>query len=332
MTKIETHTGQLTDELAALADSYEFKPYFFVSAASEDGLNTIFRNRLARFLARCEDHGQAVILVAKDDSGTPVGFCGSEVLDFDSAVLKTQSGRIPFCVIGSDDYSIARPLADRLISAALDWLKDRDVVFTNIRSASLELPLIHAVEQAGFHLVDNGITMLIHKDNSPKYEKSGYDIRLFAEKDLETVLEIMRGAYTHDRYHLDPKIPYDAAEELYQLWIHHCCTAPKDQEWVLIAERKGVVKGFFQYQHEPEFSEATGIGLFSYGPAAVVRDRTALGAYYSLLSFAINDSILRGGTYAMIRIPFGIQPILKLTLRTGPSFMTNDLTFHHWKS
>jgi hypothetical protein len=100
---------------------------------------------------------------------------------------------------------------------------------------------------------------------------------------------------------------------------------------VLIAERNGVIKGFFQYQYEPEFSDATGIKLFSYGPAAVVRDRTALGAYYSLLSFAISDSIVRGGTYAMTRIPFGIQPILKLTLRLGPSFMTNDLTFHHWR-
>ncbi|MFH1676848.1 MAG: hypothetical protein ABIC40_07470, partial [bacterium] len=110
----------------------------------------------------------------------------------------------------------------------------------------------------------------------------------------------------------------------------NCSMSPKYQEWVLVADRNGVNKGFFQYELNKEFTDATGTGLFSYGPAAVMRDRTALGAYYSLLSFAINDSIMRGGTYAMTRIPFGIQPILKLTLRLGPSFMTNDLTFHHW--
>ena len=361
MITIEPYTGPITDEITSLADSYEFKPYFYVSAAPDEGLNKIFNKRLANFLARCGSKpGQAAFLAAIDESGKLAGFVGVEVLDFDSAVLAIASGRILFCVVapsvnpGSprfnpempphEAYRLARPVADQLIDAALQWLHERDVVFTNVRTAALELPLIHALEKAGFYLIDNGITAFYHKDNAPKYEKSGYDIRLFADKDLPRVQEIMRGAYTQDRFHLDPRIPHHAAEELYQLWIEHSATSPKDQEWVLIAERSGsgavssevgtkagVVKGFFQYQYEREFSEATGIGLFSYGPAAVVRDRTALGAYYSLLSFAVNDSIMRGGTYAMTRIPFGIQPILKLTLRLGPSFMTNDLTFHHWR-
>ncbi|HDS29592.1 MAG TPA: hypothetical protein ENN67_00975, partial [Firmicutes bacterium] len=224
MTSIELYSGQLTDEIGRLADSYEFKPYFFVSAAPPDGLNTILRNRISRFLTKAADNKSAAFFLANNDKGELEGFCAVEILDFDSAVLKIQSGRIPYCVTGSKDYNAARPVADALIDAAMSWLRERDVVFTNIRTAALELPVIHAVEKAGFYLVDNGITALYHKDNAPKYEKSGYDIRLFAEKDLQTVLEIMRGAYTHDRFHLDPKIPHDAAEELYQLWIHHCCT------------------------------------------------------------------------------------------------------------
>jgi hypothetical protein len=361
MTTIKAYSGPITDEITALANSYEFKPYFYVSAAPDEGLNKIFVGRLTRFLARCQAKpDQCAFLTALDESGKLVGFIGVAVLDFDSAVLGTPSGRIPFCVIapsvnpGSsrftpemplhEAYRLARPVADEILASALQWLREQEIVFTNVRTAALELPLIHALESAGFYLIDNGITAFYHKDNAPKYEKSGYDIRLFADKDLPTVQQIMRGAYTQDRFHLDPRIPNRAAEELYQLWIEHSATSPKDQEWVLIAERSGsgpvstevgtkaaVIKGFFQYQYEHEFSEATGIGLFSYGPAAVVRDRTALGAYYSLLSFAVNDSIMRGGTYAMTRIPFGIQPILKLTLRLGPSFMTNDLTFHHWR-
>ncbi len=333
--KIEKFTGELTDDIGRVADAYEFKPYFYVSAAPPDGLNKIFRAQIGRFAGFClKQPDKAAIFVARDDSGAVKGFSGAQVLDFDTAVLKIPSGKIPFCVAGPSDrsdYPTSRPVADALVKASIDWLSERGVVFTNIRTAALELPVIHAVENAGFYLIDNGITAFYHKDNSPKYEKGAYDIRLFADKDLPAVLEIMKGAYTQDRFHLDPNIPYDAAEELYQLWIHSCCASPRDQEWVLIAERKGVIKGFFQYQYEREFSEATGIGLFSYGPAAVVRDRTALGAYYTLLSFAVSDSIVRGGTYAMTRIPFGIQPILKLTLRLGPSFMTNDLTFHRWE-
>ena len=349
MNKIELYTGELTDEIKSLADLYEFKPYFYVSAAPDDGLNKIFRDRLGKFIEKAAGNpSRAGFLTARDQDGKLAGFIGVEVLDFDSAVLAAPSGRIVFCVVspshnpGSprfnldapdhhDSFAAAHPIAEELVAGSLKWFKERDVIFTNIRTAALELPLIHSLEKAGFLLVDNGITAFYHKDNAPKYEKAGYDIRLFADKDLATVLEIMRESYTQDRFDLDPNIPHHAAEELYQLWIEHSAKSPRDQEWVLIAERNGAIKGFFQYQYEREFSEATGIGLFSYGPAAVVRDRTALGAYYSLLSFAVNDSIMRGGTYAMTRIPFGIQPILKLTLRLGPSFMTNDLTFHRWE-
>ena len=330
MVKIETHSGPLTDDIKSLAQSYEYKPYFFASAATPDALNRMFISRLEKFLIRCEASPDVIMFLATDESGALVGFAGPECLDFDSAALNTPSGRLAFVVTKPGEYFDTRPIADALVKASMEWLKGRGIVFTNIRTAALELPTIHAVESAGFYLVDNGFTAIYHKDNVPDYIKGSFDIRLFAEKDLPVVMEILAGAYHTDRFHLDPKIPKEAAEALYKVWVHHSCMSPKDQEWVLIAERKGVVKGFFQYEYNHEFSEATGIGLFTYGPAAVVRDKTALGAYYSLLSFAINDSVMRGGTYAMTRIPFAIQPILKLTLRLGPSFMSNDLTFHHW--
>jgi len=336
MVKIELYAGELKHEIGQLADSYKYKPFFYVTAASDDGLNTIFRNRIAKFLQFSQDKPEcAAFFTALDDSGKLLGFAGVQTLEFDTAVLKIPSGKITFLVAGPCDtehYAESKPVAEALVKSALDWLSEKGVQFTNIRTSAWELPLIHACESAGFYFVDNGITALWHKDNFTKYEKGSYDIRLFADVDLPKVLEIMSGSYTQDRFHMDPNVPHTAAEDLFQLWIHSCCTQPKEQEWVLIAERKSDIKGFFQYEFNHEFSDATGIGLFSYGPAAVVKDRTSLGAYYSLLSFAVDDSVMRGGTYAMTRIPFGIQPILKLTLRLGPSFMTNDLTFHHWKS
>jgi hypothetical protein len=64
--------------------------------------------------------------------------------------------------------------------------------------------------------------------------------------------------------------------------------------------------------------------------AAVRRDAQGLGIYHSMLSKAINIFIEIGSIYGMTRIPFSIQPILKLSLRLGPSFLVNDLTFHLW--
>ena len=336
MTKIESYTGDITDEIKSVAAAYEFKPYYFVTAAGDEGLNKILNGRIAKFLSIATSHpDKAAMFLARDDSGRLVGFAGAQVLDFDTAVLDIPSGKIPFAIVGPCDienYDTSRKAADALVCSILDWFNEKGIVFTNIRTAAMELPLIHALEKLGFYLIDNGMTAIYHKDSVTRYEKGSYDIRLFADKDLQTVLDIMKGAYTHDRFHQDPHIPYEKAEELYQLWIRRIATDPHDQEWLLIAERKGQIKGFLQYENNREFADATGMGLFSYGPAAVVRDRTALGAYYTLLSFAVDDTVMRGSDYGMTRIPFGIQAILKMTLRFGPSFMTNDLTFHHWKN
>jgi hypothetical protein len=335
MVRIETYAGEMKNEIAQLADSYEFKPYFYVSAAASEALETIFRNRVAKFLASArEQPDKIVFFLGRDEKSRIKGFAGAEVLEFDSKILGIRSGRVPFCVVGSsarESYPMSRQFADALMGAALGWLRNERVVFTTLRTAAPELPVIHAAEAHGFRLIDNGITALYHKDSFTNYQQEGYDIRLFEYRDLDTILDITRDAFIQDRFHLDPRIPYETAEELKQLWVRRCCTQPRDQEWVLIAERKGLVKGYFQYEYNREFSEATGIGLYDYGPAAVARDRSALGAYYALLSYAVADSIRRGGTYAMTRVPFGIQPILKLTLRLGPAFMTNDLTFHHWR-
>ncbi|HEX9745929.1 MAG TPA: hypothetical protein VGB30_10935 [bacterium] len=330
MVAVDIYRGELTDEILSVADGYKFKPYFFITAAPEAGLNKIFSNHVERFLQKSSASENAAFFIARNDKREIVGIAGAEWLDFDTAALNAESGRVPFVAVVPEEYKDAAPVAYELIESCMEWLGKRKVVFTNIRLAAMELPAIHAVERHGFYLVDNGFTAIYHKDSVQEYEKGGYEIRLFAEKDLPVVMDILAGAYQTDRFHMDPEIKNEDAEELYRVWVHHMCMNPKDQEWVLIAERKGTIKGFFQYEYNREFSAATGIKLFSYGPAAVVRDRTALGAYYSLLSFAINDSIMRGGIYAMTRIPFAIQPILKLTLRLGPSFMANDLTFHHW--
>ncbi len=335
MTKIEIHTGEITDEIKAVAAEYEFKPFHFVTAAKVDGLNKILWNRISKFLSHPDSNSnQSAMFLARNDNGELKGFAGAQALDFDTAVLGIPSGKIPFCVVGPcsvENYRESRETADALIGSILDWFAEMEIVFTNIRTAALELPLIHALEARGFYLIDNGMTAVYHKDSVTRYEKGSYDIRLYAGDDLDDVLKIMSGAYTHDRFHQDPNIPHEKAEELYQLWIRRIATDPHDQEWLLIAERRGQIKGFLQYENNREFSDATGMGLFSYGPAAVVRDRTALGAYYTLLSFAVDDTVMRGSDYGMTRIPFGIQAILKMTLRFGPSFMTNDLTFHHWK-
>jgi hypothetical protein len=61
MVRIETYAGEMKNEIAQLADSYEFKPYFYVSAAASEALETIFRNRVAKFLASAREQPDKIV-------------------------------------------------------------------------------------------------------------------------------------------------------------------------------------------------------------------------------------------------------------------------------
>jgi L-amino acid N-acyltransferase YncA len=200
----------------------------------------------------------------------------------------------------------------------------------SIRTSAHDFGLIHPLENAGFRLMDNGMVAIYHKSVYFEYLKKGLTLRDYQDGDLPAILQIIADAYEDDRFHNDPRISHEKAEALYAAWITKSCTDPGKDEHVMVAEFDGKVAGFFEYQPVHNLSEVTGIHVHSCGLAAVRRDRLGLGIYHSMLSNAIKTFVELGSPYGMTRIPFSIQPILKLTLRLGPSFLVNDLTFHLW--
>ncbi len=308
-----------------LISNYRFKPYYFVHSVKNEKLNLLASRRLIHFLSGHKNGGLALY----DASGDLAAVAGWEELPWDGKFLDAGCGRIQFMMLSGDITDQARQarfLLDEIIAAA----RRNGIEMLSIRTAAYDFGLIHPLERDGFRVMDNGMTALYHKSVQFDYLKKGLILRYYEEGDLPTILDILAGAYTDDRFHNDPVITTEKADKLYEAWVTNSCTRPGRDEKVMVAELDGEVAGFFQYQLVRDFSEVTGIQIDSYGMAAVRRDRRGLGIYHSMLSRAIQLSIDSGTTYAMTRIPFSIQPVLKLTLRLGPSFIANDLTFHLW--
>lgn len=310
---------------AKLISENRFKPFYFVHSVKNEKLNILATQRLSRFLSSDKNAGLAL----RDDKGDFAALAGFHELDWDTAILGVGCGRIPFMMLSGtvEEQAIqAKEMLPKIIADA----KEKGIEMIMTRTAAFDFGLIHPLEDAGFRVMDNGMTALYHKSVEYDYLKKDLILRPYLEDDLLPILEILAGAYVDDRFHNDPRIPQEKAEALYAAWVTNSCKNPGPGEEIMVADLKGEIAGFFQYQPVHDFSEITGIKIHSCGIAAVRRDRHGLGIYHSLLSQAIKIFIKLGSVYGMTRIPFSIQPILKLTLRLGPSFIANDLTFHLW--
>ncbi len=308
-----------------LIDSYMFKPFYFVHAVKNEKLNTLATRDIQRFLS--SPKSEAYGLTDKD--GKLVALAGVGPLEWDTKVLGFVCGRIPFFIV-SGTYEERATQARALLTEIQGDARRMDIEMLSIRTSAHDFGLIHPLEDVGFRVMDNGMLAIYHKSVYFEYKKKGLILRDYKEGDLPEILEIISGAYEDDRFHNDPRIPHDKAEALYEAWITKSCIEPNREEHVMVAEYEEKVAGFFEYQPVHDFSEVTGIHVHSCGLAAVRRDRLGLGIYHSMLSHAIKTFVELGSPYGMTRIPFSIQPILKLTLRLGPSFLVNDLTFHLW--
>jgi hypothetical protein len=308
-----------------LISDYRFKPFYFVHSVKNEKLNTLATRRIQRFLSTPKNEAFGLT----DKEGKLVALAGVEPLEWDSEILGVICGRIPFFMLSGDNEDQARQ-GRALLTELLGYARSLDIEMLSIRTSAHDFGLIHPLEDTGFRIMDNGMTAIYHKSVLFDYLKKGLILRHYQDGDLPDILELIAGAYEDDRFHNDPRIPYEKAEAIYSNWISKSCTNPGPDEHVLVGEYEGKVNGFFQYQLLHDFSEATGIHVHSCGLAAVKRGREGLGIYHSLLSRAIKIFIEEGSPYGMTRIPFSIQPILKLTLRLGPSFLVNDLTFHLW--
>ena len=308
-----------------LIDGYQFKPFYFVQAVKNEKLNILATREIQRFLSSPKNEAFGLT----DNDGKLVALAGVGPLDWDTEILGIACGRIPFFIL-SGPYDDRSGQARALLMELLGYARRLDVEMLSIRTSAHDFGLIHPLEDAGFRVMDNGMVAIYHKSVYFEYLKKGLTLREYRDGDLPEILEMLSGAYEDDRFHNDPRIPKEKAEALYAAWVTNSCMNPGKDEKFMVAEFEGKPVGFFQYQFVRDFSETTGIYIHSCGMAAAVQDRHGLGIYHSMLSRAIKIFIEAGTIYGMTRIPFSIQPILKLTLRLGPSFIANDLTFHLW--
>ena len=115
------------------------------------------------------------------------------------------------------------------------------------RCDARDLAAVHALERAGFQLLDGIQTFALELSEAamPAHGAAGVWNLLDSrhDSDREQVLAIAREAFVYDRFHEDSALEPGVADRVNEDWVDNCCRGIM-ADAVLVVEEAGVVQGF----------------------------------------------------------------------------------------
>ena len=150
--------------------------------------------------------------------------------DFDSEILGFKVAKIE--VLNSLDVK----------DLIKDLIKNK-VTYATCRVQSNNFPMIHALEKAGFILVDGLITLEINTSDI-ETEISAIEIREANKNDLDKLKKITNGLYSISRIFNDSIISKDKANKFYIKWVENSVLVWEEEKDILgyiTLQKKGQV-------------------------------------------------------------------------------------------
>jgi len=210
------------------------------------------------------------------------------------------------------------------------WLAERrgegrSLVYSRTRWEDLELA--RRLGRAQFYPVEStvNVSVSLGRFEAPLGRAPGaIRLRVAEDRDLPTLKEIARTAFTADRYHQDPQIPAERADERFASWIER---ALESGEPVFSYEdsRTGEIFGFFHLR--PSTPQAVDLSL-----AGIKRSLQGSGLGAWMYQEVLRECRKRGFERAFTRVSFGNLDVVNLYARLGFSFSRAVVTWHWFGS
>ncbi len=161
-------------------------------------------------------------------------------LEWDSEQFGIPAARLDF-LQASGSYAESRAEKQKLLASVLAQCREAGVQHLSTRVETGDFTAIHALEGAGFELIDGIQTFQLSLDGNHASSPPG--TRLFETKDLPQVLEIGRTAFIYDRFHADPALSPAVADWVHESWTRNCCSG-KAADAVVVAEEEEQVASY----------------------------------------------------------------------------------------
>jgi len=175
-----------------------------------------------------------------------VGFVTLTPLPWDSEQLGLPAARLDY-LIAHGTYNEELSIKENLIKSVLYFCSKEGVKHLSVRVDASDLSSIHVLEKLGFIMVDGILTFATKLNgNMPFILKEKIEkitTRVAEPSDSEAVAELARKSFIYDRFHSDPAIPKELADELHANWLRNSCSG-KVADVVILAEDNQGILGF----------------------------------------------------------------------------------------
>ena len=171
---------------------------------------------------------------------TPAGVAEWHVLEWDTAQFGIPAARLEL-LEASGSYAQSRAEKCRLLASVINQCRSFGVQHLSARVDGGNFTTIHALEDANFELIDGIQTFLLRFNGIHTSRPPG--TRLFESKDLPEVLEIGRTAFIFDRFHADPALSPEVANNVNESWTRNCCLGIA-ADAVVVAEVEGRIASY----------------------------------------------------------------------------------------
>jgi dTDP-4-amino-4,6-dideoxy-D-galactose acyltransferase len=171
------------------------------------------------------------------------GFACFKKLPWDSQQLRLPAARIDY-LLAAGSYNEQRSVKEMLLEELLMEAQNLGVWHMSARVDASDLSSLHVLEEAGFLTVDGILTFALDlKEPSALEPANDIKLRLATADDAAAAAALARTAYVYDRFHADPFIDGELADELHAAWVRNSCEGTA-ADAVLLAEDESGLLGF----------------------------------------------------------------------------------------
>lgn len=155
-------------------------------------------------------------------------------------------------------FGVCTARADALtaegLSGALDFCRSQDVELLIGRCRVDDVVTVHALEAAGFLLMDTLVYYQRNLAGSPIADPRDGRIRLLRDGEAEQVEAIARECFRDygGHYHADPRLDRAACTEVYASWARSSCEQQDTSRFVLVADDSHGLVAFSTFSLNPD--------------------------------------------------------------------------------
>ena len=278
---------------------------------------------LMRWLDRAVTANESVVLLAEAEGGER-GIVVLRDLPWDTAHFGWRCGRLSIFVTRAG-YAVQRALADALLSAALDLARARGIVFLWTKCSSDLFPVLHALEEQDFRLMDCELT-LVYEGEWEGEASTRYRVEFIRARRV-AALEELGELFTLSRFHADPRIPTELVDGLWRRSIAEACQGSAD---AVIALYDGTrPAGFVVCKDDALAGEVFPWRVRSFFLVGVAPDYQGQGVGRELMSVALAHS-LPVTPLVEVETQSRNQAALALYQRVGFRIAASTYAFHRW--